>query len=159
MDDSLSLAASDAEELSGSYHDPALLHSAQPSASSPGMDADLLRILSNAVEELSLEWSPPEEPSRRRLEECFLPGRRQAPRQRASPFFPEVHKLITKSWPAPYLSRLCASSSSALTSVDGAKDERIRQPASPGVSGRTSLPAHGYWLEGKSRPMADPWPV
>ncbi len=42
MDDSLSLAASDAEELSGSYHDPAPLYSAQPSASSTGMDADII---------------------------------------------------------------------------------------------------------------------
>ncbi len=37
MNYSLSLAASDAEERSGSYHDPATLHFAQPSASSPGM--------------------------------------------------------------------------------------------------------------------------
>ncbi len=74
LDNSLSLAASDAEELSGSYNDPACSQSAQPSTSSPGMDADIFRILSNAVEELGLEWSPPEEPSRSRLDEWFLPG-------------------------------------------------------------------------------------
>ncbi len=45
----------------------------------------------------------------------FLPGRRQAPRQRTSPFFPEVHNEINKSWRAAYSSCLCASSSSALT--------------------------------------------
>ncbi len=59
LDDSLSLAASDADELVGSYNDPAHSQSAQPSASSPGMDADLFRVLSNSVEELGLEWSPP----------------------------------------------------------------------------------------------------
>ncbi len=85
------------------------------------MDADLFRILYNAVEELGLEWSPPEEPSRSRLNEWFLPGCRQAPRQRASPFFPEVHD-VTKSWGAPNSSRLRASSSSALTSVNGAEE-------------------------------------
>ncbi|KAL1248787.1 hypothetical protein QQF64_022105, partial [Cirrhinus molitorella] len=34
------------------------------SAAASGMDAELFRILSKAVEELDLEWSPPEEPSR-----------------------------------------------------------------------------------------------
>ncbi len=46
------------------------------------------RILSNAVEELGLDWSPPEEPSCCCLDEWFLPGRHQAPHQQASPFFP-----------------------------------------------------------------------
>ncbi len=36
---------------------------------SPGMDADIFRILSNAVEELGLELYPPEEPSRSHLDE------------------------------------------------------------------------------------------
>ncbi len=38
------------------------------------MDADLFCVLSNAVEELGLELSPPEEPSRSRLDERFLPS-------------------------------------------------------------------------------------
>ncbi len=79
-DDSMSLAASDAVELSGSIADPALLPSSAPSAAKAGLDAKLLRILLKAVEELGLEWSPPEEPSRSRLYEWFLPGLRQAPR-------------------------------------------------------------------------------
>ncbi len=68
LDDSLSLAASDAEELAGSPPPPS--QSAQPSTSSPGMDDVLFRDLSNAVEGLGLEWSPPEEPSRSRLDSC-----------------------------------------------------------------------------------------
>ncbi len=84
------------------------------------MDTDLFRILSNIVEELGLNWSTPEEPSLSRLDEWFFPGQHQAPHQRASAFFPEVHDEIPKSWHAPYSSRLCASSSSALTLVNGA---------------------------------------
>ncbi len=72
-DDSMSLVASDAEELSGSVTDPAPSGLPAPSAAA-GMDAELFRVLSKAVEELGLEWSPPEEPSRSRLDEWFLPG-------------------------------------------------------------------------------------
>ncbi len=72
---------------------------------------------------LGLDWSPPEKPSRSRLDEWFLPRRRQTPRQRASPFFLEDHDEITRSWRAPYSSRLRASSSSTLTSVDGAEEK------------------------------------
>ncbi len=85
------------------------------------MDAELFRVLSKAVEELGLEWSPPEEPSRSRLDEWFLPGRRQAPQQQPSPFFPEVHDELTRSWRSPYSARLRTSASSALTTVDGAE--------------------------------------
>ncbi len=55
MYENLSLAASDAEELLGSYHAPAPLQSAQPRESSSAMDDNLFRVLSNAVEELGLE--------------------------------------------------------------------------------------------------------
>ncbi|KAK2881492.1 hypothetical protein Q8A67_018760 [Cirrhinus molitorella] len=55
LDDSMPLAASDAEELSGSSHDPAPLPSKDSSAAGSGMDAELFRILSKAVEELELE--------------------------------------------------------------------------------------------------------
>ncbi|KAL0204601.1 hypothetical protein M9458_002619, partial [Cirrhinus mrigala] len=47
-------------------------------------------VLTRAVDELGLEWSPPEESSRSHLDEWFLPGHHQAPCQRASLFFPEV---------------------------------------------------------------------
>ncbi len=61
--------------------------------------------------------------TRSHLDEWFLPGSHQAPRQRASPFFPEVHDEITKSCCAAYSSRLRASYSSALTSVDGTQEK------------------------------------
>ncbi len=40
-----------------------------------------------------------------------------------APFFPEVHDELTKSWSAPYSSRICPSASAALTSVDGAEEK------------------------------------
>ncbi len=114
-DDSMSLAASDAEELSGSVTDSAPSRLPTPSAAKAGMDAEL--------EELGLEWSPPEEPSRSSLDEWFLPGRRQAPQQRPSPFFPEVHDELTRSWRSPYSARLRTSASSALTTIDGTEEK------------------------------------
>lgn len=84
------------------------------------MDTELIRVLSKAIEELGLEWSAPEEPSRSRLDEWFLPGCCQAPPQRAAPFFPEVHEELTKSWHAPYSARLRTSASHLLTAVDSA---------------------------------------
>ncbi len=97
-DNSMSLAASDAEELSSLVTDHALLPSSAPSAAKAGTVAELLRDLSKAFEELGFEWSPPEEPSRSRLDEWFLSGCRQAPGQRSSPFFPKVHDELTISW-------------------------------------------------------------
>ncbi len=93
------------------------------------------------------------EPTRSRLDDCFLPGRRQAPCQRASPFFPEVQEELTRSWRAPYSARLRASSSSALTSVDGAEekgygklpplDESVTaHPCPPTAIGWTAKAAH-----------------
>ncbi len=75
MDDSLSLAASDAEELSGSVTDPALLPPSSSRSARPRTGDELVRVMSKAVGELGLEWSPPQEPSRSRLDEWFLPGR------------------------------------------------------------------------------------
>ncbi|ROL48564.1 hypothetical protein DPX16_12180 [Anabarilius grahami] len=121
FDDSMSLAASnEAEGWTGESEDPVPLPSLEPIDHSTGMDAELFRVLSKAVEELDLEWAPPEEPSRSRLDEWFLPGsRRQSPRQRSAPFFPEVHEELTKSWRAPYSARLHTITRSALTTVDG----------------------------------------
>ncbi len=79
--------------------------------------------MTKAVNKLGLEWSPPEEPSRSRLDECFLPGRHQALRQRSSPFFPEVHDELTKLRCAPYSSRIRPSALVALTSVDRAEEK------------------------------------
>ncbi|MGL4479546.1 MAG: hypothetical protein ACRCVK_15145, partial [Aeromonas veronii] len=81
------------------------------------MDGELFRVLSKAVEDLDLEWAPPEEPPCSRLDKWFLPGRRQATKQRSAPFFPEVHEELTKSWRTPYSARLHTTHLSALTTV------------------------------------------
>ncbi len=116
MDESLFLAASDVEELLGSVTDPALLPPSSSRNARLRMDEELIH---SDVNEFGLEWSPPEEPSRSRLDEWFLPGHHQAPRQCSSPFFPKVHDELTKSWHAPYSSRIRPSASAALTSIDG----------------------------------------
>ncbi|KAL0183526.1 hypothetical protein M9458_019222, partial [Cirrhinus mrigala] len=156
MLDSMSLAASDAEELSGSVNNPAPLPSADTSGprTGAGMDAELFRVLTRAVDELGLEWSPPEEPSRSLLDEWFLPGRRQAPRQRASPFLPEVHEELTKSWRAPYSACLRTSSSSALTSVDGAEDKGYERlpPLDESVAAHLCPPTAIGWKAKASHP-------
>ncbi len=69
-----------------------------------------------------LEWAPPAEPARSRLNEWYLQSdrsRKDAPRRRSS-FFPEVHDEIKKSWNAPLTSQVHNPGSSLLSSVDGA---------------------------------------
>ncbi|KAL0161520.1 hypothetical protein M9458_045245, partial [Cirrhinus mrigala] len=156
MLDSMSLAASDAEELSGSITDPAPLPSTDTSdpRTRTGMDAELFRVLTRAVDELGLEWSPPEEPPRSLLDEWFLPGRRQAPRRWASPFLPEVHEELTRSWRAPYSARLRTSSSFALTSVDGAEDKGYEKlpPLDESVAAHLCPPTAIGWKAKASHP-------
>lgn len=55
VDNSMSLVASDTEELTGPAKDPTPLPSLEPIDVRAGMDADLFRVLSRAIEELGLE--------------------------------------------------------------------------------------------------------
>ncbi len=122
VDDSMSLTASDAEEWAGSGEEPeapALSQSARPS-----VDTELIRILAKAVEELSLDWTAPEEPDPGLLDEWFLKGHRQpSPRRRPAPFLPAVHNELTKTWRAPYSARVNLSTAAALTTIDGAEEK------------------------------------
>ncbi|ROL42307.1 hypothetical protein DPX16_8186 [Anabarilius grahami] len=153
-DDSVSLAASEPEHWVGESDDPAPLPLLEPIDHSAGMDAELFRVLSKAVEELDLEWAPLEEPSRSRLDEWFLPGRRQAPRQRSAPFFPEVHEELAKSWRAPYSARLHTSHRSALTSVDGSEEKGYEHlpPLDEAVAAHLCPPAAVGWKTKRSLP-------
>ncbi len=94
MDDSLSLAASDAEELSGSVADPALLPSSASRSPRLKADDELIRVMMKAVNELGLEWSPSEEPSRSSLDKWFLTGRHQALCQHSSPIPRRPHEIL-----------------------------------------------------------------
>ncbi len=147
LDDSLSLAASDAEVLSGSRTDPALLPSSASRNAKLRADEELIRIMTKAVNKLGLEWSLPEEPSRSRLNKCFLPGRHKALRRCSFPFFSEVHDELTKSWHAPYSSRIRPSASVALTSVDGTEDKGYEHlpPLDESVAAHLCLPTAIGW--------------
>ena len=148
----MSLAASETEDWAGDS-DPAHLPSLEPIDAKAGMDAELLRILSKAVEELHLEWAPPEEPTRGRLDEWYLPGPRQATRQRSAPFFPEVHDELTKSWRAPYPARL-RTSSAALSSVDGSQEKGYEQlpPLDEAVAAHLCPPVAVGWKSNRALP-------
>ncbi len=70
-DDAISVAASEREEWSNS-----LLDYTAPHGSDAGdlhhSDVELLSVLSKAVDELGLEWAPPAEPARSRLDKWYL---------------------------------------------------------------------------------------
>ncbi len=112
---------------------------------------ELIRVMTKAVNELGLEWSPPGEPSRSRLDECFLPGHHQALHQRSSPFFPKC-TTSSKNRGAPP-TRL-ASPSVALTSVDGAEDKGYEHlsPIDESVAAHLCLPTAIGWKPSASHP-------
>ncbi|MGL5566006.1 MAG: hypothetical protein ACRDC4_09795, partial [Plesiomonas sp.] len=118
--DNVSLAAS-ASEWSDSASEPSASIQTAPSERS-SLDNELVRLLSRAVEDLEIDWSPPEEAARSRLDEWYLQGRRPPPAQRFAPFFPEVHEEIAKAWKAPFSSRPKSAFSPALSTVDGAQE-------------------------------------
>ncbi|CAM4514717.1 unnamed protein product [Leuciscus chuanchicus] len=123
--DSCSLLASDSEEWSG-YHRSAS-STQESSRSRSSVDAELLRLLTKAVDQLGLDWSPPKAPAPNRLDRCFLPSRRQAPASRSAPFLPELHTELSKSWNAPFSARLRSPVSSTLSQVDGAAEKGYTQ--------------------------------
>ncbi len=140
--------------LSGSVTDPALLSSSASRNARLRADEELIRVMTKAVNKLGLEWSPPEEPFRSRLDKWFLPGRHQALRQRSSPFFPEIHDELTKSWRIPYSSRIRPSASAALTSVDGAEEKGYEHlpPLDESVAAHLCPPTAIGWKARASHP-------
>ncbi len=93
--------------LSGSVTDPALLPSSASRNARLRADEEFIRVMTKAVNKLGLEWSPPEEPFRSRLDKWFLPGCHQALRQRSSPFFHPW--LASRTPPQNGVSGLCIS--------------------------------------------------
>ena len=114
----------------------------------------LFRMLTKDVENLVLEWSSPDEPTRSRLDEWFLQGRRQAPQQRPAPFFPEVHDELTKSWKAPHSAHLKPSFSSTLSTVGGAveKSQTAIPPLEEAVAAHLCPPTASGWKAKASHP-------
>ncbi|XP_056089774.1 basement membrane-specific heparan sulfate proteoglycan core protein-like [Rhinichthys klamathensis goyatoka] len=115
-----SLLASDSEDWASSVDLPPATR--QPRGRRAGIEAELMRLLSQAVETIGLDWEAPAPPPRNRLDGRFL-RKNEAPSQsRSAPFLPELHEEVAKSWNAPFSARLRTSSSAAFSSVDGAKD-------------------------------------
>ncbi|KAA0721247.1 hypothetical protein E1301_Tti018144 [Triplophysa tibetana] len=114
------------------------------------VDSELFWVLAMAVEELDLEWSSPEEPTRSRLDEWFLPGRRLAPRQRTSPFFPNSPGHSAH----PIRPCLRPSSYSTLTSVDGAEEKGCEKlpPLYESVAAHLCPPSAIGWKAKASHP-------
>ncbi|KAK2887453.1 hypothetical protein Q8A67_015681 [Cirrhinus molitorella] len=64
--DLMSISASEREDWAGSEADQL------DSAGTPNLQEELMRVLSKAVQELELTWSPPEEPARSKLDSWML---------------------------------------------------------------------------------------
>ncbi len=54
----------------------------------PDLQAELMRVLSNAVQELELTWSRPEEHARSKPDSWYLRSTRKADSRASVPFFP-----------------------------------------------------------------------
>ncbi len=136
------LAASDAEECSGFVTDPALLTSSSSRNARLRADEELICIMTKAVNELGLEWSP----LRSHLAaECFLTRvfshwALTKPPANARPLLPRSSYELTILWHAS--TRLASVLLLQLLSHIRWRRwrKRIRAPASSGwVCGRTSL--------------------
>lgn len=101
-----------------------LYHPYQLNDTRPGMDAELICVLSKAVEELRSEY-------------C-----QQAPCQRVAPFFLKVHDKLTKSWHAPYSVHFHTSASTALTAIDNTAEKGYEElpPLEEAMAGHPSKP-------------------
>lgn len=62
------------------------------------LDAELMSILPEAVEDMELDWVAPEQPSKRWMDGSFLGASSQTGLpQRPAPFLPELHEELTCS--------------------------------------------------------------
>ncbi|KAG1926612.1 hypothetical protein F2P79_024753 [Pimephales promelas] len=116
LGDSCSILASDIEEWWSSYHS-ASSSVQESSRTRAGVDAEHLCLLSKAVVQLGLDWSPPKEPMPNRLHGCFLHSHCPPPVSRSAPFLQELHVELSKSWSAPFSKRLQSHVSLALSQV------------------------------------------
>jgi hypothetical protein len=82
-----------------------------------------MRLLSQAVERLGLEWSPPPEQTTNRMDGSYFRQRSTPSSKRAAPFLPELHAELAKSWNAPLSARTRSDASTPLRVVDGAAEK------------------------------------
>ncbi len=111
----MSISASEKEGWAGS--EPEQLGSSEPS----GLQEELMRVLSKAVQELELTWNPPEEPVRSKLDSWYFRSTRKADARTSVPFFPDVHEQLVKTWSAPQSARVHSNTQAMFSHVDGAE--------------------------------------
>ncbi len=111
----MSISTSEKEEWAGS--EPEQSGSSEPS----GLQEELMRVLSKAVQELELTWNPPEEPVRSKLDSWYFRSTRKADSWTSVPFFPDVHEQLVKTWSAPQSARVHSNTQAMFSHVDGAE--------------------------------------
>ncbi len=125
-----------------------------PNASSPGMDAELF--LTNAVEELGLEWSPQRNHPVAAWMNGSCQGRCQAPRHRASPF---SQRSTTRS-PILGVHPTCPAYVPRLLPPSPRSTARKKKDATTCLAWMSQWlcisVCQGHWLEGKTRPSSKP---
>ncbi len=114
-DDAMSISASEKEDWAGS--EPDHLDSSEPS----DLQEELMRVLFNAVQELELTWSPPEEPVRSKLDSWYFRSTRKADSRASVPFFPDVNEQLVKTWSAPQSACVHSNTQAIFSHVDGAE--------------------------------------
>ncbi len=114
-DDAMSISALEKEDWAGS--EPDQLDSSEPS----DLQEELMRVLSKAVQELELTWSPPEEPVRSKLDSWYFRSTRKADSRASVPLFPDVHEQLVKTWSAPQSARVHSNTQAMFSHVDGAE--------------------------------------
>ncbi|KAL1278055.1 hypothetical protein QQF64_024728 [Cirrhinus molitorella] len=113
--DLMSISASEREDWAGSEADQL------DSAGTPDLQEELMRVLSKAVQELELTWSPPEEPARSKLDSWYFRSTRKADSRASVPFFPDVHEQLVKTWSAPQSARVHSATQAIFSHVEGAE--------------------------------------
>ena len=154
-DDSCSLIASGSEDWSSSADLTPSSH--RPSGKRASIEAELMRLLEQAVESLGLQWLTPQQPAHNHLVGCFLQGDRASPPSRPATFLPELHEEVAKSWSAPFSARVRTPVSAAFSVVDRAKDKGYHSlppvveaiaahlcPPSAGQRAKTALPSKAF---------------
>ncbi len=103
IDDSVFLAASDAEELSGSGTDHTLLLSSSSRNTRLRVDKELIHIMTKAVNELGLEWSPLRSHREAGWTNVFSGGTIKPPanaRPPSSPKFIRAYDIVARPHPS-----------------------------------------------------------
>ncbi len=112
-DDSMSI--SEREDWEGSEPD-------QTDSSGPSdLQEELIRVLSKAVQELELTWSPSEDSVRSKLDSWYFRSTQKVDSRASVPFFPDVHEQLMKTWSMPQSACVHTTTQATFSHVDGAE--------------------------------------